>query len=125
SAAGSDAASMTDTGVVCRGTWKGEEVLGIRLNFAKRYITLAPVATVLGLAFKLRDPEALLGGPEEHGISVALVPTDLPGISIGRRHLPRSEEHTSELQSRENLVCRLLLEKKNQRLTSCTCAQSR
>lgn len=87
-AAGSDAASMTDTGVVCRGTWKGEEVLGIRLNFAKRYITLAPVATVLGLAFKLRDPEALLGGPEEHGISVALVPTDLPGISIGRRHLP-------------------------------------
>lgn len=87
-AAGSDAASMTDTGVVCRGIWKGEEVLGIRLNFSKRYITLAPVATVLGLAFKLHDPEALLGGPEERGISVALVPTDLPGIRIGRRHLP-------------------------------------
>lgn len=88
SAAGSDAASMTDTGVVCRGTWKGEDVLGIRLNFAKRYITLAPVATVLGLAFKLSDPDRLLGGEEEYGISVALVPTDLPGVTIGRRHLP-------------------------------------
>ncbi|HET7334400.1 MAG TPA: acyl-CoA dehydrogenase [Rhizomicrobium sp.] len=86
--AGSDAASMVDTGVVCKGTWKGEEVLGIKLNWHKRYITLAPVATVLGLAFKLYDPDRLLGGESERGITLALVPTDLPGVSIGRRHLP-------------------------------------
>lgn len=86
--AGSDAAAMTDEGVVCRGMWQGEEVLGIRLNWRKRYITLAPVATVLGLAFKLRDPDHLLGEREEIGITVALVPTDLPGVTIGRRHLP-------------------------------------
>ncbi|MEQ8268566.1 MAG: acyl-CoA dehydrogenase [Parvibaculum sp.] len=86
--AGSDAAAMTDRGVVCRGTFNGEEVLGIRLNWHKRYITLSPVATVLGLAFKLSDPERLLGGPDEYGITVALVPTDLPGVTTGRRHLP-------------------------------------
>ncbi len=86
--AGSDAASMIDEGIVCRDTWKGEEVLGIRLNWRKRYITLAPVATVLGLAFKLRDPERLLGEMEDYGITVALVPADLPGVTIGRRHLP-------------------------------------
>jgi acyl-CoA dehydrogenase len=86
--AGSDAASMTDTGVVCRGVWQGREVLGIRLNWHKRYITLAPVATVLGLAFKLHDPDRLLGGVEHLGITVALVPTNLPGVKIGRRHLP-------------------------------------
>ncbi len=89
--AGSDAAAMTDSGVVCRGEWNGEEVTGIRLNWAKRYITLAPVATVLGLAFKLRDPEGLLGGPEERGITCALIPTDLPGIEIGRRHIPSAQ----------------------------------
>lgn len=86
--AGSDAASMTDTGIVTFGEWQGERVLGIRLNWHKRYITLGPVATILGLAFKLSDPEKLLGGEEEIGITVALVPTDLPGVEIGRRHLP-------------------------------------
>ena len=86
--AGSDAASMTDSGVVCRGTWEGREVVGIRLNWHKRYITLAPVATVIGLAFKLYDPDHLIGEREDIGITVALVPTDLPGVEIGRRHLP-------------------------------------
>jgi acyl-CoA dehydrogenase len=86
--AGSDAASMIDSGVVCRGIWQGREVLGIRLNWHKRYITLGPIATVLGLAFKLHDPDHLIGEREDIGITVALVPTDLPGITIGRRHLP-------------------------------------
>jgi acyl-CoA dehydrogenase len=86
--AGSDAAAMLDTGVVCRGTYDGKEVLGIRLNWHKRYITLGPIATVLGLAFKLRDPDHLIGDRDEIGITLALVPTHLPGISIGRRHLP-------------------------------------
>lgn len=86
--AGSDAAAMEDEGVLCRGLWQGKEVLGIRLNWSKRYITLGPVATVLGLAFKLRDPDHLLGEQEEIGITVALVPTDLPGVVTGRRHLP-------------------------------------
>src|SRR5207237_1280939 len=86
--AGSDAAAMIDSGVVCKGMWEGKEVTGIRLNWHKRYITLGPVATVLGLAFKLRDPDHLLGGEENPGITVALVPTNLPGINIGRRHLP-------------------------------------
>jgi len=86
--AGSDAASMIDSGVVCRGTWEGHDTLGIRLNWHKRYITLAPVATVLGLAFKLSDPDRLIGDHEQLGITVALVPTNLPGVTIGRRHLP-------------------------------------
>jgi len=86
--AGSDAASMIDEGIVTHGEWRGEKVLGIRLNWHKRYITLGPVATILGLAFKLRDPERLLGGDEDIGITVGLVPTDLPGVEIGRRHLP-------------------------------------
>jgi len=88
--AGSDASAMIDEGVVCHGEWQGEEVLGIRLNWAKRYITLAPVCTVLGLAFKLRDPDGLLGDAPEIGITCALVPTDLPGVETGRRHLPSS-----------------------------------
>jgi acyl-CoA dehydrogenase len=87
--AGSDAAAMTDTGVVCRGDFRGQRnVLGIRLNWDKRYITLGPVATVLGLAFKLYDPDHLLGDRDELGITVALIPTDTPGITIGRRHIP-------------------------------------
>jgi acyl-CoA dehydrogenase len=87
--AGSDAASMTDIGVVCRGEFRGKkDVVGIRLNWEKRYITLGPVATVLGLAFKLYDPDHLIGDREEIGITVALIPTNLPGISIGRRHTP-------------------------------------
>ena len=86
--AGSDAASMRDTGVVCRGTWQGEEVTGIRLNWAKRYITLAPVATLLGIAFKLEDPDGLIGDEPDLGITCALVPADLEGVETGRRHIP-------------------------------------
>ena len=85
---GSDATALVDKGVVCKGTFDGREVLGIRLNWDKRYITLAPIATVLGLAFKLYDPEHLLGDVEEYGITAALIPTNLPGIEIGRRHFP-------------------------------------
>jgi len=86
--AGSDASGIPDYGIVERGEYQGREVLGIRLNFDKRYITLAPVATVLGLAFKLRDPDGLLGDRPELGISLALVPTDLPGVELGERHDP-------------------------------------
>ena len=86
--AGSDAAALIDSGVVCKGTWEGKQIIGIRLNWDKRYITLAPVATVLGLAFKLYDPDHLIGDKDEYGITAALIPTDLPGISIGRRHNP-------------------------------------
>jgi acyl-CoA dehydrogenase len=86
--AGSDAASIPDTGVVCRGTWQGEEIVGIKLNFSKRYITLAPIATVIGLAFRLFDPERLLGDKTDIGITVALIPRNTPGINIGRRHFP-------------------------------------
>ncbi|AYC33179.1 acyl-CoA dehydrogenase [Pseudomonas cavernae] len=86
--AGSDAGAMPDTGIVCKGQWQGEEVVGLRLTWEKRYITLGPVATLLGLAFKAYDPEHLLGAEEELGISLALIPTDTPGVEIGRRHLP-------------------------------------
>jgi acyl-CoA dehydrogenase len=86
--AGSDAASMEDVGIVCWGEMDGKRVLGVKASFSKRYITLAPVATVMGLAFKLRDPDGILGGEVERGITVALVPTATPGIEIGRRHLP-------------------------------------
>ena len=86
--AGSDAGAMPDTGIICKGQWQGEEVLGLRLNWEKRYITLGPVATLLGLAFKAHDPEHLLGDKEDLGISLALIPTDTPGVEIGRRHLP-------------------------------------
>lgn len=86
--AGSDAGAMPDTGVICKGQWQGEEVLGLRLNWEKRYITLGPVATLLGLAFKAYDPDHLLGDKEELGISLALIPTDTPGVEIGKRHLP-------------------------------------
>lgn len=85
---GSDATAIVDTGVVCRGEFEGEEVIGIRLNWDKRYITLAPVATVLGLAFKLYDPDHLIGEQDAYGITAALIPTNLPGIEIGRRHFP-------------------------------------
>ena len=87
--AGSDAGSIPDTGVVCRGTYQGREVTGIRLNFSKRYITLAPIATLIGLAFRLFDPNRLMGGVKtDYGITVALVPRNTPGVTIGRRHLP-------------------------------------
>lgn len=86
--AGSDAGAIPDAGVVCKGMWDGEEVLGMRITWNKRYITLAPVATVLGLAFKLSDPEKLLGETEDLGITCALIPTDVEGVEIGRRHFP-------------------------------------
>lgn len=86
--AGSDAGAMPDTGILCYAKFEGQEELGIRLNWEKRYITLGPVATVLGLAFKLYDPEHLLGEQEQLGITVALIPTNTPGVSIGRRHFP-------------------------------------
>ena len=86
--AGSDASSIPDYGVVCKGQWNGEEVVGISLTWNKRYITLAPVATVLGLAFKLQDPDGLLSDVKEPGITCALIPTDTPGVEIGRRHFP-------------------------------------
>ncbi len=89
--AGSDAAAMPDRGVVCRQTFNGEETLGIRLNWEKRYITLGPVATVLGLAFKLYDPDHLLSDREDRGITLALIPVDTPGIDIGSRHFPLNQ----------------------------------
>ncbi|WP_323766156.1 acyl-CoA dehydrogenase [Marinovum sp.] len=88
--AGSDASAMRDEGIVEMGLWQGEEVLGIRLNWAKRYITLSPTCTVLGLAFKLRDPDGHLGEEPDIGITCALVPADLPGVETGRRHIPSS-----------------------------------
>jgi acyl-CoA dehydrogenase len=86
--AGSDASAMPDYGIVCKGQFNGQEVTGIRLNWNKRYITLAPVATLLGLAFKLYDPDHLIGEQVNLGITCALVPVNLPGITIGRRHYP-------------------------------------
>jgi acyl-CoA dehydrogenase len=86
--AGSDAASIPDVGVVCKGMWQGREVVGMRVTWDKRYITLGPICTILGLAFKLQDPEHLLGDKEDIGITCALVPTDHPGVNIGRRHFP-------------------------------------
>ena len=86
--AGSDATSLTDYGVVCKGSFQGANVLGVRLNFDKRYITLAPVATLVGLAFRMYDPDHLLGDTEDLGITLALLPHDVEGIDIGRRHFP-------------------------------------
>ena len=86
--AGSDAASITDRGVVCKEIFQGKETLGIKLNWEKRYITLGPVATVLGLAFRLYDPNRLIGEKEDLGITLALIPTDTAGIEIGDRHFP-------------------------------------
>lgn len=88
--AGSDAGAIVDRGVVCKGMHEGQEVLGLRLTWNKRYITLAPVATVLGLAFKMYDPERLLGEKEDLGITVALIPTNHPGVQHGTRHIPMS-----------------------------------
>ncbi len=86
--AGSDAGGIPDVGTVCYGEHEGKEVLGIRLNWNKRYITLAPVATVLGLAFKLHDPDQLLGDKKDIGITCALIPADHKGVVIGERHDP-------------------------------------
>jgi acyl-CoA dehydrogenase len=87
--AGSDAGAIPDVGIVCHGEFNGQQdVLGIRVTWEKRYITLAPQATLLGLAFKLYDPDHLLGGEPERGITLALIPTDTPGVKVGRRHFP-------------------------------------
>ena len=86
--AGSDAASLPDTGVVCKGVYQGREIIGLRLNFSKRYITLAPIATVIGLAFRLFDPDKLIGDKVDYGITCALIPRGTPGVTIGRRHFP-------------------------------------
>lgn len=86
--AGSDAASIPDSAVVCKGLWQGKEVLGMRVTWEKRYITLGPICSLLGLAFRLYDPDHLLGDTEDIGITCALVPTDTPGVNIGRRHWP-------------------------------------
>ena len=89
--AGSDAASIPDRGIVCYGEHKGQRVLGMRVTWNKRYITLAPVATILGLAFRLYDPDHLIGANEDIGITLALVPTNTPGVQIGRRHYPADQ----------------------------------
>ncbi len=86
--AGSDATSIPDTGVVCKGMWEGKEILGMRLNFSKRYITLSSIATLVGLAFKLQDPDHLIGEVDDYGITCALLPRETEGLVIGRRHLP-------------------------------------
>ena len=87
--AGSDAGGIPDFGIVGRGEWQGEkDVLGIRLTWEKRYITLGPIATLLGLAFRLYDPDHILSTEEDRGITLGLIPTDTPGVNIGRRHFP-------------------------------------
>lgn len=101
--AGSDAASMRDNGVVCEDKYQGEKVIGIRLSWEKRYITLGPVATVLGLAFKLYDPNGLLGKEKDLGITLALIPTDWPGVEIGRRHFPAGQAFQNGPNRGENV----------------------
>jgi len=86
--AGSDATSIPDTGIVCKGEFDGKEIIGIKLNFEKRWITLAPIATVVGLAFRMFDPDNLLGKGQDRGITCALIPRDTKGMEIGRRHCP-------------------------------------
>ena len=86
--AGSDASSIPDSGIVCRGEHEGQVMIGIRLNWDKRYITLAPIATLLGLAFHLYDPDHLLGPKDDLGITLCLIPTSHPGVEIGHRHYP-------------------------------------
>ena len=87
--AGSDAGAIPDYGIVCKGEWRGKkDVLGVRLTFDKRYITLAPVATLIGLAFRMHDPDGLLGEEKEPGLSLILIPRDTPGLEAERRHWP-------------------------------------
>jgi len=107
---GSDATAMPDLGVVCYGEHEGKKVLGLRLNFSKRYITLAPVATVVGLAFKLRDPDGLLGELSkdapggEMGITCALIPATHPGVEIGRRHYPGAAFHNGTIHGHDVFI---------------------
>ncbi|HRN61770.1 MAG TPA: acyl-CoA dehydrogenase [Luteimonas sp.] len=86
--AGSDATSIPDFGIVCKGEWNGAQVLGVKLTFDKRYITLAPVATLIGLAFRMYDPDGLVGDTRDIGITLALLPRDTDGVEVGRRHFP-------------------------------------
>ena len=86
--AGSDATSIPDFGIVCKGEWEGAQVLGVKLTFDKRYITLAPVASLIGLAFRMYDPDGLLGDTRDIGITLALVPREVEGMDVGRRHFP-------------------------------------
>ncbi|MDT0594308.1 acyl-CoA dehydrogenase FadE [Glaciecola petra] len=103
--AGSDAGAIPDTGIVTKGKFEGKEVLGMRLTFSKRYITLAPIATVVGLAFKLHDPDGLLGDKKELGITCALIPRDTDGLKIGRRHFPLNVPfHNGPLQAEDMFV---------------------
>ncbi|MDJ0957295.1 MAG: acyl-CoA dehydrogenase [Arenicellales bacterium] len=101
--AGSDAAAIPDYGVVCEGDFEGKTVLGLRLNWQKRYITLGPVATLLGLAFKAYDPDHLLGEQEDLGITCALIPTGTPGVNIGSRHYPLNSAFQNGPNSGENI----------------------
>jgi acyl-CoA dehydrogenase len=103
---GSDATKMPDTGIVCKRTIDGEEVLGLSLTFNKRYITLAPVATMMGLAFKLKDPDGLLGDPDtvDYGITCALLATGTPGVNIGRRHFPGATFQNGPIQGEDVFV---------------------
>ncbi|HEY1077051.1 MAG TPA: acyl-CoA dehydrogenase [Fontimonas sp.] len=103
---GSDATAMPDLGVVCYGEHAGKKVLGIKLTFSKRYITLAPVATVVGLAFKLRDPDGLLGdkSKSDYGITCALVPAKHPGVQIGRRHYPGAAFQNGTIHGRDVFI---------------------
>ena len=105
--AGSDAAAIPDFGIVCKGQWQGREVLGMRVTWDKRYITLAPVATVVGLAFRLFDPDGLLGTEQEIGITCALIPRDHPGVKIGRRHFPLNAAFMNGPTQGENVFMQL------------------
>lgn len=100
---GSDATSITDHGIVKKGMYEGKEVIGIELNWNKRYITLAPVATVLGLAFRLYDPESLIGDDADIGITCALIPTSHPGVNTGKRHKPLTSVFQNGPTSGENV----------------------
>lgn len=86
--AGSDAGAIPDKGIVCKGEWNGKEVLGLKVTWNKRYITLAPVATLIGLAIKVYDPKKLLGGNDDIGVTCVMVPRETDGVNAGARHLP-------------------------------------
>ncbi|MDQ3617576.1 MAG: acyl-CoA dehydrogenase [Pseudomonadota bacterium] len=103
--AGSDATSIPDFGIVCMGDWNGANVVGLKLTFDKRYITLAPVATLIGLAFRMYDPDGLLGDTRDIGITLALLPADTSGVEVGRRHLPlNSAFQNGPLHGREVFI---------------------
>ncbi len=103
--AGSDATSIPDYGIVCQGEWEGAQVVGVKLTFDKRYITLAPVASIIGLAFRMYDPDGMIGDVEDIGITLALLPRETPGVEIGRRHFPlNSPFQNGPIQGREVFI---------------------